>query len=305
MSRCKIAICGFTEHRKLAPFDDPEWEIWGINDLYYDLPPVPYDRVRWFQIHDWTRPLVPQRPKSVGDFTEGPPHPRDPNHALWLTETAKRCPVYLMRPAPEVPDAQILPREAIYAYFQDGRGTPIKYYTNSVTWMLAVAIMELAPVSNDKRALAGATIGVFGVDMMVSGGAGSEYGWQRPSCEWLLGWALAAGITVIVPDESELLKTAWDYGDEQSEYFRKLVFDRRQKMSAQRGIVHQQLSQAQQAAAELTGYINACDQMLRNHMPGDPGDEFYVSARVPLPDSHKPPEPGITAHGPAFDRNEG
>src|SRR3990167_10285990 len=125
MSRRKIAICGFTEHRKLAPFAHDWGEIWAINDLYYEFPEVPYERVRWFQIHDWTRPLVPQRPKSVADFADGPPHPRDPNHVLWLAETAKHCPVYLMRPAPEVPDALILPRDAIYDYFRDGTGKPI------------------------------------------------------------------------------------------------------------------------------------------------------------------------------------
>ena len=140
---------------------------------------------------------------------------------------------------------------------------------------------------------------------MVSGGAGSEYGWQRLSCEWLLGWAMGAGIGVVIPDESELLKTAWDYGDETKEYFRKLVFDRRQRMSTQRGQAHAQLQQSQAAAAELTGYINCCDQLLRNHMPGDPGDEPYLSARVPLPDSHKPLTEGLTAHGPAFDNGEG
>lgn len=304
----KIAICGFTEHRKLAPFAHPEWEIWGINDLYYEFPETPVDRVRWFQIHEWKRPLVEQAPPSVADFKDGPPHPRDPNHVLWLADTAKQCPVYLMKPAPEIPDALILPRAEIYDYFRDANGKPIKYFTNSISWMIAMAIMELAPASNGKKALyPDATIGVFGVDMMVAGGAGSEYGWQRPSCEWLLGWASGAGIGIVVPDESELLKTAWDYGDESQEYFRRLLTERRRQMSAQRGSITNTLTQAQTAHAEVTGYINALDALLRNHMPGDPGEEPYLAhvGRAPLPDSHKTPAPGLTNHGVPFDNGEG
>jgi hypothetical protein len=305
MSFHKHAILGFTEHRKLAPFADPAWLIKGINDLYYEFPETPFERVEWYQVHDWKRPDIPPRPPSVGDFSEGPPHPRDPNHVLWLAETAKHCPVYLMEPPPEVPDAKILPREAIYAYFRDATDKPVKYFTNSVSWMIAMSIMELAPESNGRRPLYDdATIGVWGVDMMVAGGAGSEYGWQRPSVEWLLGYAMGAGIKVHIPRESELLKTAFDYGDTTKEYFRHLVYNRRQQMSAQRGQMHNQLQQAQLAAAELTGYINACDQLLRNHMPGDPGEEVYLSARVPMPDSHKNLAPGLTGTVP-FDNGEG
>jgi hypothetical protein len=33
----KVAILGFTPHKDQAPINDPEWEIWGLNDLYVDL----------------------------------------------------------------------------------------------------------------------------------------------------------------------------------------------------------------------------------------------------------------------------
>lgn len=303
----KIAVLGYTKHRDQAPFADPDWAIWGLNDLYYEMPATPVERIRWFQIHQWERPTIPARPKSVGDFSGGPPHPRDPNHVNWLRETAKACPVYLMKAQPEVPDALVLPREEIYQYFRDATGRPIKYFTNTISWMIAMAVMELAPRENGFRALEGATIGVWGVDMMVSGGAGSEYGYQRPSCEFLLGWAAGAGIGIHVPDESELLKSAFDYGDEQAEYFRRLLWDRRQQMSAQRGSVDGELQRLTSARYELTGWINCADGLLRNHMPGDPGDEPYAfqMGRVPVPDSHKPLEPGFTAQGPPMDNGEG
>jgi len=47
----KVAIVGFADgHRHLAPFDDPEWEIWGLNRLHQVMPGKRWDR--WFEIHD-------------------------------------------------------------------------------------------------------------------------------------------------------------------------------------------------------------------------------------------------------------
>ena len=299
----KIAIMGYVEHRSLAPFEKPEWLIVGLNDLYFELPNIPDERLSWFQIHEWKRPLVEQHDPSLMDFTEGPPHPRDPNHVLWLQEASRRCPVYIYKPHPELPDAVPLPLEEMFAYFDDGDGTPLKYFTNSISWMLGLAIMQLAPVSNGKRARSpDATIGVFGVDMMVAGGQGSEYGWQRPSCEWLLGWARGAGIKIVVPDESDLLKSAFQYGDDQYEYFRKKMQDYRNKMSGQRGQVTNTLNQAQLAHAELSGAINAADYFLRAHMPGDPGE--ISLGRTPAPDMHKEMAPGLTGTIP-MDNGEG
>jgi len=44
----KVAIVGFSDiSRDLAPYDDPEWEIWGTNHVYQYVPRV--DRI--FEIH--------------------------------------------------------------------------------------------------------------------------------------------------------------------------------------------------------------------------------------------------------------
>src|SRR3990172_1701545 len=41
MVRKKLAIVGFSERsRDFAPFDDPEWEIWGCNHVYRFVPRV-------------------------------------------------------------------------------------------------------------------------------------------------------------------------------------------------------------------------------------------------------------------------
>ena len=299
--RDKIAVLGYTTHRNQAPLQNSEWTIYGLNDLYHELPTVPFDRLRWFQIHPFKRSLVPTHDPSPMDFSEGPPNPRDPNHVLWLKELSKSSPVYILQAEPELPDAIPYPMDEVIEYFGPQLG---KYLTNSISYMLAIAIMELAPASNGKRALSpDATIGVFGVDMMVAGGSGSEYGFQRPSCEAFLGFARGAGIEIIIPKESDLLKAAYPYASAEGEYFRVKMADYRNEMSRRRGEVSNNLNQMQAAHQELSGAINACDYFLRAHLPGDPGDEQV--GRAPVPDSHKPLQPGVTNAGVPYDNGEG
>lgn len=277
--RTKIAIVGFTDHRKFAPFTDPEWEIWGLNDLYYELPDMlPADRLRWFQIHSWHQPQ-PHKPEASVlekpvDFSGGPPHGRDPNHVAWLAEQAKRLPVYLLYPRAEVPDAQIFPMEDAFRFFSlDGRN-PNRYFTNSISYMIALAIME------------GATeIGVYGVDMMMGGGEGSEYGYQRPSCEFFLGWARAAGITVHIPKESDLLHTAFPYGDLHGSAFRTNVEFELNGMRGRRADLQQQVAHFNAGISELTGAISMLERVLSNHLPGDGHDPS--EGRVPRPNAHR------------------
>ena len=292
-NRKKIAIVGFTQHRQMAPFFDDAYEIWGLNDLYHELPESIYaDRLRWFQIHGWIETAhhkfepVTDHPLNFGG---GPPHPRDPNHVPWLATHAKHMPVYLMEPRPEVPDALVYPREDVYRYFSMDGAEPTKYFTNSISWMLAIAIMKLVPGGIGTPAVDGAEISVWGVDMMMAGGAGSEYGYQRPSCEWLLGMARGCGIRVVIPKESDLLKTAFVYGDHKSEVYRAKLMNHRAELVGRRNAAQAELNRMQQGVVELSGAINVLDWQLKSWMPGDYGD---MNGGVPMPDAHKvaPPQ---------------
>lgn len=296
--RSKIAILGFTPHRALAPFKDPAWEIWGINDLYLDLAEIPQDRLRWFQLHEWNAKLA----TAAGEMPS-PPCPRDPEHVLWLQHHAKNFPIYLAETRAEVPEAVLLPKDQLRDFFGSN------YFTNSVSWMLGLAIMELIPDGspvpgspryNPKaRAVEGAELAVYGVDMMTAGGQGSEYGWQRPSCEWLLGVAMGAGIKVTLPPQSDLMKTAFAYGDAVGNAFREKVKAQRFDLSTRRGQFTEQRDQAMYAIAELTGAINTLDHILGAWMPGDSGEPSL--GRVPLPDSHKPLTPVAPPVATTFD----
>jgi hypothetical protein len=169
----KVAIVGKApSSRDLAPYDDESWEIWTLSDL------VPLGQAprftRHFELHpfDWLSQ-------------------RQDDYFAWL-QGISDAPVYVRSEveAAQLPAGVVLPVDAITAKY--GR-----YFTNTVTWMIAVAIEAQAK-----------EIGVYGVDMAQE----PEYKAQRPSCEYLLGWARGAGIKVSIPAQSDLLKSARLYG---------------------------------------------------------------------------------------------
>lgn len=286
--RTKIALIGFTQHRAFAPYHDDEWQIWGLNDLYLDTPEsVSPERLQWFQVHGWEE-IAKYKQASVLShplhFGGGPPHPRDANHVAWLVEHSKRIPIWMLEPRPEMPDAKILDREAMFAYFTLDGQSPMRYFTNSISWMLGKAIMDLCP--DGKTPVEGAELGVWGVDMMMAGGKGSEYGYQRPSCEFFLGFARGLGIKVHVPRESDLLKTAFQYGDSEAGDFRVKLTSHVQELKQRRASVQQQLAQLNAGNAELSGAINVAEWILNSWMPGD-GELEHLAAHAPLPNTHK------------------
>ena len=184
--KTKVAIVGFSDSRRLTPFDDPAWETWGLNELYKLIPR--WDR--WFELH--------QRQVNLQD--EGPGH-------IWKL-SGFACPVYMQRHYDDVPSSVPYPLEKVLKRFRP-------YLTSSFSFMAALAIVEGFE-----------EIGVFGVDV-----ADEEWGSQRPSLEYLLGYAEGAGVKVTVPKESSLLRAPFLYGyqqREEQEFFGKLLNEERE-----------------------------------------------------------------------------
>ena len=125
----KVAIVGFSNHKTEAPYNDPTFEIWGLNDLHESIPRWN----RWFEMHS---------DKQIKDYCsrkQGVPY---------LEGLAKLgVPVYMQKVRPEVPTSVEYPIERMKAQFGD-------YFTNSISYMLAMAIDEGYQV-----------IHVYGVDM--------------------------------------------------------------------------------------------------------------------------------------------
>lgn len=208
-TRDKVAIVGFTQHGVEAPWKDESWDLMGLNDLhsmFESMNPGIFqtDRVQWFQLHH-------------RDATGQYPGARDPVHTEWLTK--QTCPVWMWAHDPAIPASRPYPIRDVLASPRLAGGKPLSpeaYFNNTISWMIALAIVQGYK-----------TIGVFGVDMALDGVHGeSEYSWQRPSVEYFIGLARGLGIEVILPATSEICKSGYLYGWDNSSWIRRKYIDR-------------------------------------------------------------------------------
>lgn len=156
---------------------------------------------RWFEIHEITESAGRYFRRGDADFRGQPVD----QYLGQLGEYAEKnnIPVYMQRKCDLVKTATEYPLKEILQKFDN-------YFTNSISWMLALAINEGFE-----------EIHVYGVDMAVD----TEYHHQRPSCEFFLGIAAGLGIKVYIPPEADLLKTRFLYGfdePQQREWNKKL-----------------------------------------------------------------------------------
>jgi len=230
-TRDKVAIVGFapssmTDVRCL--FGDPEWEIWGLNQLYISFPAIVEHATRWWQIHhrhDYDRAV------------------RDHKHHDWLAQQ-RRFPIYMQEQIGDIPLSVPLPFKDIVSAFPYGN-----YMTNSISWEIALAIMEGFK-----------TIHVYGVDMAQD----EEFFEQRPSCEYWAGIAVGRGIDFYIPTKSDLLKTAWMYPIETDSPMRIKIDSRRKELRQRVNETHAQKQAMNDQEMQLLGalenmnYIEKC-----------------------------------------------
>jgi len=211
----KVAIVGSSDTtRHLAPYGDESWEIWTLNDMHTIAPRM----TRLFELD----PVI-ELPHYSYDFHR--------NNTV--------VPIWMMFPQDDFPAAVQYPHEVIVKEF--GR-----YFTSSISWMLALAIYE----GVDEIAL-------YGVDMAHS----SEYGHQRPSCEYFIGLARGKGIPVSVPEQSELLKARRMYALEFDTSL-PIIVRRRDQLIRERDAAQQQKTQAMFAEAERNGGIEMLNYVI-------------------------------------------
>jgi len=223
-TRDSVAIVGFapgsmTQVR--AFFDDPGWEIWGLNQLYITFPMMAEKATRWFQIH---------RRESYDRNVD-----RDHSHHGWM-QAQRNFPIYMETKQPDVPMSVDFPWEPLISSFGS-------YFTNSISWMIALAIFE-----GFKK------IALYGIDMAQD----SEFEYERPSVEYFLGIAKGAGIELIIPAESDLLKTMWIYPLENSNPFRERIEGRMREL---RGRVNQHAFAEQENHDARLQLLGALDNM--------------------------------------------
>ncbi len=224
----KVAIVGCADSRDQAPYDDPSFEIWGVNNLFLQLDVTPFaNRMRWFEQHKFTFDGLFFRRRGKKDFRGTPV-------AQYMTGLAQLgCPVYMQQPWPQIPNAVDFPLDAAIEKF--GR-----YFTNTVSYELALAIM----LDFDE-------IHIYGVDMAVA----EEFMNQRPSVEFFVGVAVGLGKKVYIPPEADLLKTRFLYGYEEpfADQFDAKINKTYGQMSVRHNKAMQEMEAAKLKAAEYRG----------------------------------------------------
>jgi len=172
----KVAIVAFSKTtRHFAPFDDPTWEIWGLNEEYRFQWMRRWDR--WFQIHPYL------------DFMRQG-NPNDPKHPEWLRAQKplgepKAFPIYMQDQFADVPASIKFPLDEIE------RDLGINYYCSSISYMLGLAAW-----------MGYKEVGMYGVEMA----SDTEYKYQRPNGEFWIGFMMGRGVKIHLPKEANLLR---------------------------------------------------------------------------------------------------
>jgi len=175
----KVAVLGHSPStRDMAPFNDPSYEIWTLNDAHGFLKGR---RVtRWFEIH--TRNVYRNADRRSPGYVEFLQTFPGPVYMLDYDETIPNCVAY--------PKAYM---EARYGRLTNEQNQlkvePV--FTSGFSYMLAIALEE-----GFKR------IEFYGADLMGE----EEYIRQREGFAFLYGIALGRGVQAILPDACPILR---------------------------------------------------------------------------------------------------
>lgn len=183
--RSKVCIVGYAPNsRHLAWYNDPDCEIWGVNQVSRFIP----REDRHFQIHkDWE------------DAAHWAPNT---DQRKWI-ETAP-IPTYMIAHDPSLQNSVTFPVEWVkeqlgLAGDKDIPNSGLDYFTSSIAFMYALAIAE-----------GFSEIGIYGIDLII----GREYFFEKSCVEFYMGMAHAKGISIHRPENSALLWQSHRYGYE-------------------------------------------------------------------------------------------
>lgn len=159
----KLAIVGtHTRTRDQAPWDDPEFEIWVMNET----PQSDWCK-RWdvcFQLHKREVYMSPN------NFV-------NKEHWNWLQQEHGK-PIYMEEVDRKVPDSKRYPLEKI---FENIPGAYLHWFKSTPVYMIALALYK-----GYKQ------IDFYGMDMA----SNTEYGYQLPNFQFWIGVALGMGVKI-------------------------------------------------------------------------------------------------------------
>lgn len=230
----KVAIIGTAPgSRAVAPFNDPEWKIWGCSQGNQGVLP----RIDvWFELHALSA--------LTGEELRAWAVP----YLGWLR--AQTFPVYMQEKNDYVPGAIVFPYRRMIELFGD------RWFTSTVAWMQAYAIHQMRE---------GDEIGLFGVDMA----AGVEhYTAQRAGCVRFIEIAREKGIIVTIPHESCLGQPAPLYGYCEATNMGRRLYRSLHDMETRRAEMAAQRDKLALEIAFADGMMEQVKYDIRTFLPG-------------------------------------
>ena len=163
----KVAILGGTNSWKLAPFDDPEWEIWVLGNQFYLHVDHSEKIDKVFEIHN-----------DLSNRQEG--------YAQSIA--SHNIPMIVGSEFPLKGD-----HISIFPFEQAKRLLGGDYLTSTPAYMMAMCCLRrLGMIEGEKVT----DIGIYGVDMAVDD---SEYFYEQPVMKEWIGFAKGIGIQIHMP----------------------------------------------------------------------------------------------------------
>jgi hypothetical protein len=204
----KVAICGTAPTVRHAPFNNDEFDIWGVAHCTFLMDVTRMDVI--FEIHK----------KEIYDKDNAPFH-RFPNALLYLPELDAKFPN-----AKKFPLKEILDKYKVNEGFDNARS----YMSSSIPYMICMAIEAGYE-----------EIHMYGIHLLME----EEYFFQRPCVEYYLGLAQGKGIKVFIADGADILSFGYLYGYQEKEtepeiaYLKESIdeFDKRLQTIQQQAII--------------------------------------------------------------------
>lgn len=170
----RVALVGYARSRVQAPFDDPSWQVWTMNEgagapLWTESPRTTLH----VELH--RRSVIEQ----------------EPGYLDWLR--ASDVPVVMLEAYEDIPMAVRFPLADAISLGGD-------YFTCTMAYLVALALLEGA-----------STIGIWGVHAIEGS---EQYQTQKPCLEYWLGLARGHGVGLEFPDDCALLRHTHRYGYE-------------------------------------------------------------------------------------------
>lgn len=172
LSMRTVRIYGAARNVTEAPLKKPEEsdvEVWLSNSTTTTLlrcPRAINEWTRWFNLHS--------KKHILGTY---------PSAYSYYQDKAEGRPIYLLKAQSDIPTSLAFPRKEIQTAFATAKG-PNRYFTCSVCWLIAFAILE-----GFER------IELWGFELRDTK-PGSAFAWERPCVAYWIQVARDAGVDV-------------------------------------------------------------------------------------------------------------